>query len=208
MVGFVLRYPYFINNNAITVQSDSELNDYFRYSLSIPFNKNGHNKYVVVMMNPSTAGSNESDKTIDRVVNYLEKNNLDVSKVSIVNLYAKRETYSKYLELNNNKHQKNISIIKFLLSSSDQVLLGWGEPKSTNQEKLHKMRYHHIALEVLEICLSLNVKPKIVESLVDGLYPRHLGRIGYTDNLFDLDLKKHISTLKDRIKKMKKDILD
>ena len=196
-----MKYPDFVSNENIVIDSEVEKSESYRYSLRIPFKREGQKRYAVIMMNPSTADSLHSDPTIDRVIRFIGANDSEATEISIVNLYAERETYSEYLELKEHKHSKNIKVIRDLFKKSDTVILGWGEPTNGNQERLHKIRYHHIALEVLEICWDLKITPKIIESLREGLYPRHPGRISYSDHLVNHDIRRHIVVLKNRIKK-------
>jgi hypothetical protein len=196
-----LQYPDFVLNEKIVIDSEEERSESYRYSLHIPLKREGQKRYAVIMMNPSTADSSHSDPTIDRVIRFIGFNDAEATEISIVNLYAERETYSEYLELKKHKHCKNIKTIREIFKTSDIVILGWGKPTKGSQERLHEIRYHHIALEVLEVCLDLKITPTIIESLREDLYPRHLGRISYADNLVNHDLQRHIEALKNRIQK-------
>ncbi|MGB0894570.1 MAG: DUF1643 domain-containing protein [Parashewanella sp.] len=196
-----MEYPKFVLNEQIGINEEEDGSNNYRYSLNIPLDKGNNKKYTVIMMNPSTANSSKSDLTIDRVIRFIEQTDSNASEISIVNLYAERETYSEYLELKSNTHRKNIQTIKNAVSNSDTVILGWGKPTNGTQKRLHEIRYHHIALEVLQVCESLNVTPKIIESLREGLYPRHPGRISYSAKLVDLDVVNQIDILKKRIQK-------
>ena len=196
-----MQYPDFVENKKILIHEDNHGTDSFRYSLEIPFLRDGNKKYTVIMMNPSKADIEQSDPTIDRILRYIEKNDSNVTSVSIVNLYAERETYSESLKLNEQTHSENMATIKKKINSSDEVILGWGKPTQGSQERLHELKYHHIACEVLEVCCELNYSPKIIESLIEGIYPRHPGRIGYSYKLDSYDIKNHIRVLKNRISK-------
>lgn len=196
-----MQYPDFVLNEKITIDSEKEAKTSYRYALQIPLDRKGSKQYAVIMMNPSTADSACSDQTINRVIRFIECNDSDATAISIVNLYAERETYSQYLALKKHKHDRNIKTIKDILRASDTVILGWGKPTKGTQKRLHDIRYHHIALEVLEVCRDLSITPKIIGTLREDLYPRHPGRIAYAAPLLDHDLESHINVLKNRIQK-------
>lgn len=70
------------------------------------------------MMNPSTVDALHSDPTVDRIVRYISCNDSEATEVIILNSYAEREIYYECFGLKNNKHSKNMRVIKKIVEDS------------------------------------------------------------------------------------------
>jgi len=200
-----LNYPKVVDTNKITIDEKQINGNRFRYSLTIPLKNKGSQTLLVVMMNPSKATKEQSDSTINRVIRYVTKNRLGYSQISVVNLYPIYETFSRCLQNYEDEEKENLDTIKILLQKSDDILLGWGRPSKKSEIQLHTLRYHHKSLAVIKLCQNLNKNIFIIGSLVnEELYPRHLGRIGYSAKMNELDLEYIKNKLEKTIDKNKK----
>jgi hypothetical protein len=113
-------------------------NTFIRTKFFIPLTKRkGANKTVsTVLMNPSAASDNVSDKTINFVIEYIYENIPKACAVIINNLFPFCEGNSKLLydkinSLNNNDYNaamlNNISSIKTTISKASYTFLGYGQ---------------------------------------------------------------------------------
>jgi len=196
-----LNYPEVVDTNKITIDEKQVNGNRFRYSLTIPLKNKGSQTLLVVMMNPSKATKEQSDSTINSVIRYVIENKLDYSLISVVNLYPIYETSSQCLQNYEDEEKENLDTIKILLQKSDDILLGWGKPKDKNEKELYEMKYHHNSLLVIEMCQNINSSVFILNDLRDDLYPRHLGRIGYSAKMNELDLEYIKNKLENQIDK-------
>lgn len=181
----VIHYKEFVDKDSITIDCDN-LN--YRYSLTIPFNREGEKSGLVIMMNPSKATDKISDNTINNVLTRIYNECPDVSKITITNLYPLYETYSEKLEYHNEQSRINFKKMETAISQSDFVLLGWGKPTDKNNKDLQKMKYHEHALKAVELVQSLKVPAFKVGDLRDDLFPKHLGRQSFNLKMSKIDL--------------------
>ena len=144
-----MRYEH-INDVAVTAQFSFENDLHYRYRLEItlkgasPTGKTA----CVVMQNPSYAGEDVADKSVQFMEKVVFKKDLPefsgVCRLIVVNQFA-------YIETNNFQglpHQigaLNNAAIKGALHESDIIILGWG---STNRFEERKAFVHGLLAEM------------------------------------------------------------
>lgn len=157
----------------------------YRFSLEITLNKEGNESISVIMMNPSKADGEYSDKSVNRVIKYVYENEEElrnVNKIYILNLYPVYETYSrkftelyeKYSEEQLLAEGQNDEEIKRIVSMSNKVIVGWGLASGLN--KINEERYRNRCCELFELIERNNNNIFCAGSLTKKGYVRHLGR--------------------------------
>jgi len=173
-------YPEFANVTRIHQEAGR------RYSMEIELNPGGSKTFIVIQKNPSRANAEVSDHTINRVLNYLYRNqgkyaSLEgLQKVVFLNLIPWYETYSdrlaeKQTELSD---PKNLHTIEASLSSGNPCIIAWGNPP----KGLGKP-YAALAEKVLGLLERYGNSVYHVGGLTHLGYPRHGQIWGYTDPL-------------------------
>ena len=113
----------------------------YRYSLW----RRWDNKPMVlfIMLNPSTADSNEDDPTIKRCVNYAKA--WGYGGIMVGNLFAYRSTDPKKLQLVKNPEGKdNKTILLGMINTTKLVICAWGNhygPPPLYLQKITKLYY-------------------------------------------------------------------
>jgi len=103
------------------------------------------------MMNPATADTVISDRTINNVLTRIHEERPEVKEVVIVNLYPLYEIYSSELKLHKQQRELNFERISSLLNAVDFAILGWGKPEGASAKKLKEIKYHTHALKVISM---------------------------------------------------------
>ena len=185
-----IKYPTFVKN----VYSKKQKGINRRLCLTIILKNNNSDIASVIMMNPSKATKNESDSTINRVINYISKNPSlqNIGTIKILNLYTIYETYSSSLVnlvnkygyqycAGNDKFNQNDRAIYKSIRKSNKIIIAWGKPK-LSKTNLALINYDD---RIKSICKILESKKgsvfKLGSSMVDGKYPRHPSRISYRE---------------------------
>lgn len=143
----------------------------FRYCLYIPYKEDIKSKDVVVIMkNPSKATTNESDRSINNVLEFCHGK---YRGVYIANIYPKYQTESlklkKYIK-NNSKHLKNNCYIRCMIQKVDDIIIAWG---STNYNS--KKYDEDFSIKTAEILNLLEKKNKNIYAMkfISSQYPWH-----------------------------------
>ena len=159
----IYRYPaYVINVSAV----DSSTPIPRRSKLAIEFDRPNGGQALFIMMNPSKATSDVSDKTVNGIIKYTyEKCYLlnAISRIVVLNLYTVYETDSGQLAqiveqyghafASGNDGQRNTTNDEILASEagrSEVVVAAWGKPSAATGI-LRKCGYFRRVYEVLEI---------------------------------------------------------
>lgn len=111
----------------------------FRYQLTIEDPKSDGVKTVcVVMQNPSEAGENRADRSVQFLEKLIFKGNYnvfkEVSKIIIVNQYAFIQKKG-FLGRTDKIGADNNTFLKHAIKSSDIVLIGWGKMNHYEERK-------------------------------------------------------------------------
>jgi hypothetical protein len=100
----------------------------YRYQLSRIWD-DSKPRILFIMLNPSTADSNNDDPTIRRVIGFAKL--WGYGGLHVGNLYAYRSTDPKALkEVADPVGKENITHIQSLIRDSDRVVYAWGNNKS------------------------------------------------------------------------------
>jgi hypothetical protein len=187
----VYRYPSYVR----AVRADGSTNPMPRRSrLTIDLDRPNGSQALFVMMNPSKATSEISDKTVNGIIKYTyEKCSAlsSVSRIVVLNLYTVYETASG--ELANliaqygydcavgNDGQCEITnddVISLEAGRSEIVVTAWGKP-SVSDKVLRECGYFRRIVEVLE--LIEGYRPHHMDTyLRENLYPKHPRGIDYS----------------------------
>lgn len=160
-----------------------------RYSLEVELDLAGPDTWLIIQKNPSKANAGNSDHTINRVLNYIHKNQdrypvlSQVGKVVFLNLIPWYETYSNQL-IHKGKtliDPQNIRTIGKYLSGQNPCIIAWGNPaagltqihESLSREAWERMRQHENPVYH-------------VGSLTRLKFPRHGQIWGYSDPLISI----------------------
>lgn len=145
-----------------------------RELLKITLNHPGEKTVNVIMMNPSEADTQNSDKTVNRVINFFYKqpiivenelgNNYgqiisDIKYINITNLFSLYNSQSNKLRDSINEItsqlsysalkeiiNSNINQIKNTLNNTDYIVLAWGNCP----DNFHQFLYYYQAAEILD----------------------------------------------------------
>lgn len=163
-----LNYPNRVDTSATSISEETKnigKNDKIkvRYSLKIYLkNKKSSDEVTVIMMNPSKANKYQSDRSVNKVINFVDKYMPKYSCISIVNILPFYGTRSKNLNGNieriikvkgqnylDNILNKNIKEIKSVTKESSKVIMAWGRPY-----KFSLYLYYDLVHRVISILLS------------------------------------------------------
>lgn len=213
---FLKNYTY---NKSYVIEKDIEILEYKgtinrRLSMSIPLNRTEGEQVLFIMMNPSKADSKESDRTINKIIEYSYTNFLNIKKIIVLNLYSVYETDSSGLNKivseygldfsignNINLETKNNDILELEAQKSEKIIVAWGKPKNTKAEELRNIKYHEQALNTLSILQNYKEKTFHFGSLINNLYPRHPLYLKNEDKVLNLlNFTNLTDTLKKKIK--------
>lgn len=137
-------------------KADIDIVNNKRYWLELTINENFIEKIIVILKNPSRATLEESDKTVNTVVQYVNKNREKYSelnkigKIVILNLMPFYEPYSNKLQgIKSVFDEKNMDILNKFCSKNKKVIIAWGNHPSG---LFHE--YQEIKAKVLEILVK------------------------------------------------------
>lgn len=173
-------YPEFARVSSIEQQDGK------RYSLQISLVSGGTDVLVVIQKNPSKADRRISDHTINRVLNYIERNRgtcgplKSVGRVVFLNLIPWYETRSRLLA-NRAKalvDPENLAVIRRFLDPGSPCIIAWGNPPAGL-----KAPYESLARKVLEYLRRGGNPVFRVGDLTRLGYPRHGQIWGYGEPL-------------------------
>lgn len=194
----VYRYPSYVT----AVRADDSSNPMPRRSrLTIELNRPDGGQALFVMMNPSKATTEISDKTVNGVIKYTYEKCLalsNVSRVVVLNLYTVYETASGELAnliaqygydcaVGNNDQCEitNDELISLEAGRSEILVTAWGKP-SASDKVLRECGYFRRIGEVLEVIADH--RPYHLDTyLRENLYPKHPRGIDYSWVLSRLD---------------------
>lgn len=177
----IYKYEDYIDVDKILIDQE----DYYRYSLFIPFkNPINHKKVLVIMRNPSKANESDSDKTINNVLNFCHGK---YGGVYIANLYPYYETNSTkikdFIELDEyeEKMEINCQAIEDLYENTDDIIIAWG---TNNTGTKYNNDYENIIKSLLDKLYEAkkNIYAVRFVSSVKPWHPRNWGKN------FDLEL--------------------
>ena len=182
------------------IPKDASVRTGRRFSLEIKLkNRQDGKRACVIMLNPSAAegmheqekNNAESDRSVNRVISYIDYKVKDVSDIVILNLFTKYETYPSELEkkLNSKSYEyisgiekeciiNNDKIIKEEIDKCDYVIVAWGD--LTNY--FFRKRECEILL-MLEAVKNRYIKVKCIGKLSNWQFPRHPSRIEFERQL-------------------------
>ena len=204
----VYRYPSYVTNvETIDYQGTVAR----RSKLTIKLAREGVRQALFVMMNPSRATSEISDKTVNGVIKYTFEHSdvlSSISRIVVLNLYTVYETASGQLgslvaqhgfefAAGNDRQSfpKNDELLSQEVNNSKFVIAAWGKPTATIQV-LRECGYFRRILDVLPILESQKTF-HLDTSLRENLYPKHPVLINYSWALNRLN----ISELHEKIQK-------
>lgn len=164
-----LSYPAYVDKDLIMVVEDQ--GGLYRYSLNVSFQNKSLKQLLVILKNPSIAGSETSDPTANQIFKYAYANGY--GQVTIANLFAYRSTDSKELKkVTNEKQPRNIigidndDYIKRAAKTADDIIVAWGVyPQGFKKEYDERIK---------QILVDLKDYPLFyVHKLSQGQYPLH-----------------------------------
>lgn len=176
-------YPGFVRNiSALGAEGK-------RYSLEAELDLSVSGTCLVIQKNPSKANQGYSDHTINRVLNYIDRNRKQysvlhqVGKIVFLNLIPWYETYSDKLVLKKEVliDPENTEFITRYLTSRNPCIIAWGN-SPTGLRQIHD----RLADGVLGLLRKYNVPTYRVGPLTQLGHPRHGQIWGYTDPLMPL----------------------
>ena len=147
-----------------------------RYSLEIAFGASGGGALMVIQKNPSRAGAQVSDHTVNRVLRYLHHHRGEtpwlhtIGKVVFLNLIPWYETYSENLLRIPQAlaDPRNLRTIAGFASTGGPCIVGWGNPP-----KGLTAPYEALAARVLDMLRDAGNPVFHVGDLTRLGHPRH-----------------------------------
>jgi hypothetical protein len=200
----MIDYPPYTTVLNVSVPPGGGINDSLqvRDLLEIEIQPLGTKKGMFICMNPSKANRQESDKTVNSLLNFALSETIktdssvpNLKTVVITNIFPYYNTSSNSLYnvlenfmVNNQQNfkkwqERNLSVIQEAIDEVDYVILAWGDPPSAN---IHNQDSGNLALYhrsyVSDILAYINSKQEkdifILETdsgsiLTKSLNPRH-----------------------------------
>lgn len=121
-------YKRYVDTKSIKITEDTKNN--LRNLLEVPIRNNGNKSVLVILKNPSKATNNQSDYTVNKVIEYCKRK--DYNKVYIMNLFSYYSTKPKGVKIfiNSNNYtqfmEKNLSVLEETIANVDDVIEAWG----------------------------------------------------------------------------------
>ncbi|ENK0837966.1 DUF1643 domain-containing protein [Clostridium botulinum] len=148
-----------------------------RFILEIKLkNREGNKSAVVIMMNPSQADYEKSDRTVNRLLKYIHIQLPNIAKVKILNLYAVYKTNPEDVQniINKSNYEyvcgnirqygkTNNQYISEEINGGNIVIIAWGKGEIP--------KYNKRIVEVMN--LLKGIKLHCVKDLTKEGYPRH-----------------------------------
>lgn len=178
---------------------DSERKMDRRYLLKIKLKRANASKSILfIMMNPAEANDDNSDMTIQKIINYVYENRcknpllIDCKEINIVNAYVMYTPYPKVLDGliqqygevyccgNEEDDKRNNKTIREQVDDNDIIIFACGKAEITN--------YNIRVEEIKNILRDSNKIVYSVGTLTEDGYPRHMSRIDYSYDLQKMDI--------------------
>lgn len=169
-------YPYksYVDRKSIDIFKVNVGENNYRYSLSVNFNNANLKKrpLAVIMKNPSRADENNSDRTVNNILEFAHQNKY--TKVHILNLYGLYSTDAQKVKELVNAGQEIVAIgeendktIKDIIKNVEDIIIAWGTPPE-GMKVIYKKR-------VKKVMSFLEGKKLyyVFEDYQNRLYPRH-----------------------------------
>ena len=171
----------------VTVKGDPLNDSNRRYMLKI-FPKDSaqiKKEILVIMLNPSKADEDSSDKTCKVLINLCDWNGYN--GITICNLFSLRKSNVK--ELNEEIQDANDSLndLKRYIEPFDEVLCAWGRAEGLKDRNLYNERI----TEVYEILANKKLKEFGHSSLNGNIYPYHPLYYIYTKSKEPCEINEH-----------------
>ncbi|MBU3102238.1 MULTISPECIES: DUF1643 domain-containing protein [Clostridium] len=157
-----IKYPKFVIRKPCSDNRDINNNIKVRNLISVKISNNNNKKVLCVMMNPSKANSEQSDITVNKILNLLNSVKYNVGIIEIVNLYPVYKTKSGELfntlqqlrkhgiEVYDKKIKENDQLIKSKIESTDVIIFAWGKSPKHMPRKTYKAQGEKILGYVLK----------------------------------------------------------
>ncbi|MCY8882369.1 DUF1643 domain-containing protein [Bacillus spizizenii] len=166
-----------------------------RYSLSIPFKNRMEMEGItvtVILMNPSEADSNISDRTVNKLIDFFycyTHEKIQVKKLyvgNVIPIYAPNpaDISAKLKSIHganllNHVQKNNINTVSSMINDSDIVVLAWGKP---NVKTVHNLYYYSQVYKIIEVISNTDKDIFVFNMgntntiLTEHGDPRHAGR--------------------------------
>lgn len=203
----IYKYPSYVKDVS-TVDSSNLIPR--RSKLTIELNRTSGDQALFVMMNPSKATKDFSDKTVNGIIKYTYERNAvlnSISRIVVLNLYTVYETASGQLAqlvaqygyefTTGNDDQISTSNDKLIALEADRsmfVVAAWGKP-SADAKALRDCFYFQRISEVLEILKNHKIF-HLDNCLRENLYPKHPRGIDYSWVLSNLNVAELLDKLR------------
>ncbi|WP_445382892.1 DUF1643 domain-containing protein [Robiginitalea sp. IMCC43444] len=183
-------YPDFVTR----IQIDEVPNK--RLALQIGLKGTGKKKLLVIQKNPSRANSHISDHTVNRVLNYCNRNRdlypqlKEVGNLEFLNLIPYYLTDSRKLRKLPFKivDEENLKRVELAIKTSDYGILAWGNPPLGLRQD-----YELLKQKVFAYLHHYLLHTYYVGSLSASGNPKHGQIWGYSDPLLPFDLGASLS---------------
>lgn len=168
-----------------------------RYSLTVTLNNSHEKTLTYIMMNPSIADLLQSDQTVNRVIAFAasEANkSKEIGKVNIVNLFGLYETQSPSLQSIIDQLTPTSGFVDYLnknrnsiqdgISTSDYIVLAWGDVPPGMKAKFHAVEVNYV-YDCIMNCNKggsiyiLNTLNKNHKTILTNKRPRHPNRLNF-----------------------------
>lgn len=165
-------YKDHVKKSCIEIRGDAEC----RYLLRVPLsNKNNERKVLVIMKNPSRANKDNSDRSVNNVIEFCKS---DYKEVYIMNLFPcyskdprKVKCFIKCTSYNDRMHENQDTLIG-VLNKIDDVIIAWGG----GGEIGNALEYKKVTEKTCDILKNANKKMYAVRvsgDLKKKKYPWH-----------------------------------
>ena len=170
---------------------------YSRKILKIDLKNQYTDTMTFIMMNPSDADFNQSDRTINRVIKItFEQSQFKIGYINIVNLFPFYETYSENLYkavkqtksisrlLYINEMYNNFLKIKSTIQESKYITLAYSNPPLNFEKQVFDIQAKRVNNHIINFKNKYIMKDKrYQEPLNKKGYPRHPSRISYDKHI-------------------------
>ncbi|MEK4434579.1 DUF1643 domain-containing protein [Paenibacillus sp. FSL K6-2862] len=165
-----------------------------REYLEIPILNGGSKRICFCLMNPSKADTECSDKTVNIVINFVNEKRKeeafeDIGTIVIVNLFPFYETVSSFLGAIINYFgedqdkdlevmlEKNQQVILERLSSSDWIVLGWGDCPDNFKKVIYDSEIKEVLKEASKMKNVYIFEDENNKGITIKKQPRHPNRL-------------------------------
>lgn len=212
----MINYPNYVNLNKIDCDKVNLFNTiYQRTYLTIPLPHNTKKNACIILMNPATADSTQSDNTVNKIITYFNKHKF--KSITVLNLFPiydpsssnlfnslqliKNSTTSLKLS---NIIDNNLNTISKHINMSNKIILAWGDCPIKNSKiptstTFNATLFYNTTCNILKLltnrtnlyCFKFNNYSKLTK------YgnPYHPSRKGDIVDLYELTLDPYLLTL-------------